>query len=238
MKHQPRYHRNNRNWRLFYEPFYKGQPVLCDHHHHGPLVENFLEQTQTLLQRTRDQNAKSLALRFDLYLPNEAPGLTGIDQGSAILKNFWHNLALEFRNAQLSHPPKPEYAWARESGPTAGRTHFHVLLILDANSIRALGTPAPSNDATFSDSTLAHRIIRSWLSALGMPSTAQLGHLVNFQKNEHTRTFCAHFIHREDDHAWQHLFYLASYLCKANSKPVGQGLRTFETSRVYQRAAL
>ncbi|WP_420797865.1 YagK/YfjJ domain-containing protein [Halorhodospira halochloris] len=237
MKSQPKYHTLNKNWRLHYEPYYKGLRVHCDQSNHGPLVENFLENTLEVLERARSRSVRTFAIRFDLYLPNDGTVLGNIEHNSEVLKAFWHNLDRELDNAQLANPPKKEYIWAREVGSIANKTHFHVLLTLNGNSIQSLGNPEPSFNSTFADNTLAHRIIRSWLTALGLPLVPEFGRLVYFQKAPHDGHLITYNFHREDHNAWQHLFYIASYLCKANTKPVGAGqkLRTFGCSRIYRR---
>ncbi|MBK1653033.1 hypothetical protein CKO08_12550 [Halorhodospira halochloris] len=234
MKTQPRYHPLNRNWRLHYEPTYQGLPVKCERHNHSPLVENFLEKTLTLFQRTREQHPRTFALRFDLYFPADFD-LAAINHGSDIMKTFWRYLDSQFNAASLAHSPKTEYIWVREIGPQSDKPHFHVLLMLDANAILTLGNPAPSPDGTYSDNTLAHRIIRSWLGALAYPALDPLGSLVYFQKDPHTGEFIRWLLDRSDDYNWTRLFYLTSYLFKAYSKPVGQGIRAFGSSRLYRR---
>ena len=237
MKTQPLYHPHNRNWLLHYGSDYKGLPVLYDEDRHGPLVVNFLEKTLKVLDRVKSRTSRTFALRFDLYLPPYNVRPRGTDEGSAILKDFWQNLSRELRRAHLTHKPNFDYIWAREVGAVAGRPHFHVLVLIDGNAIQTLGNPAPSPDATFSDNTMAHRITRSWLSALNLPATIDFGHLVHFQKDPYSGQFITHHLHRSDHHAWCQLFYIASYLCKAFSKQVGQGIRSFDTSRSYNRAS-
>ena len=230
-KQAPSFHPDNRNWRLHYADHYRGYAVLCNNPDHGALIQNQLDRLIDLFERVRHNNQRTLAVRFDLYIPND-PNLSDLDHDSRRLKRFWRNLNSELEAARLANPPKLEYAWAREIGSTAHKTHFHMLIFLDANSINSLGSPAPSPDHTYADSTLAHRIIRSWLAALDYPPVYRVGNLINFQKEPHDQTLKTIKLTKSNDQGWHDLFYLASYLCKSSTKE-GQrrDVRTFETSR-------
>ena len=228
----PRCHPKKLNWRLLYEPYYRGYPVCYKGLHHSPLIGNQLERLYDVVNRARYNQSRTLALRFDLYLPNDA-ALSDFDYGSHRLKDFWAYFNGELSRARLAHHPNLEFAWAREIGSVANKTHFHVLLLLNAHAIIALGNPGPSYDSTFSDNTLAHRIIRSWLAALNYPPHAQYGDLIHFQKDYYSGALLLHTLHQADEHGWSNLFYLASYFCKSGTKPVQERLRTFDVSRDY-----
>ena len=232
MKTMPTYHPTNRNWRLHYQATYQGLPVLYENPEDGPLVVNHLERTLNVINRARHRQSRTFAIRFDLYLPNEEQ-IDAIERDSHILKTFWRYLDREINASRLTHPANMAYIWARERGPVSGKTHFHVLLLLNGNAICSLGNPGPSHDGTFSDATLAHRIFRSWLWTLGYPAIVDYRHLVHFQKDLNTRALMPLLLHRDEEEPWQFLFYLASYLTKSKTKPVGEGLRTFDTSRDY-----
>ena len=56
--------------------------------------------------------------------------------------------------------------------------------------------------------------------------------LVNVSKNKITGEYWTGILHRDDWFSMDEAMYMASYLCKAYSKPIGQGMHVFDASRV------
>lgn len=223
----PKRHPDNRNLFFHYDPTFRGCEVNGDES--MPLIENYLARTHNLLAQVRGQQSRTLAIRFDLYIPQpiDPPGLA---QSNQLLTNFWRLLKREIDNAHLHHPANLEYIWTRETGYYSNKSHFHVLLLINGHAIYQLGNPMASFDGSYSDATLAHRIIRAWLQALDVPPSRNQGSLVNFTQDPSNAFFCR-LLHRDEEAAWAHLFYVATYLCKANTKPIGASFHVFGTSR-------
>ena len=229
--HQPKRHPNNPNWKLHYDPYYQGYPVQCGASNQSPLIQPFLDKIHhhiSCLRSAQYGQARTFAVRFDLRFPYAQP--LGDNERADVMHVFFYNLQRELNTLTRAHNLK--YVWVREVGQKNGKTHFHVLLLLNDHAIHTLGTPQPSADGSYSDETLAHRIIRSWAYTLGYDPVFDFGSLIFFAKDESTGGFFARTLHRDDEPAWHDLFHRVSYLAKASTKPVLSGIRTFGTSQL------
>jgi hypothetical protein len=59
----------------------------------------------------------------------------------------------------------------------------------------------------------------------------RFGQLVNVSRDPVTGHYWSAEVHRDDALAMDDVMYMASYLCKAYTKPFGQVMRVFDTSR-------
>ncbi len=110
------------------------------------------------------------------------------------------------------------YVWCREVGDN-GKPHYHFFFILNRDAYHLIGEACSPNENLF------NRISRAWYSGLGMEWNPQEPWI-------HVPENPIYWIDRDDAESFHKAFYRASYLCKADTKQYGQGMRAFCTSRI------
>ena len=209
----------NTNLKLFSNNIYKGQYVYTQR---GALIENYLEGCMATLDQALHSHPRTLAIRVDLRFP-----INAVKTDEASISRFMSSLRAQIKadqrhkaNAgQRVHPCGLRFVWTREKD-TALYHHYHVLLLLNADSYNCLG----SYNAT--EGNMASRIRKAWASAIGVPFS-ELGGAVFFPANP------IYLLNKNAiDYAqgFQNLFFRVSYFTKVATKQYGQKLRHFGRS--------
>nr|WP_163501957.1 inovirus-type Gp2 protein [Halomonas socia] len=217
---------NNPKLRFYYESWYQGLPA--QQHELGPLIENYLETTLRVLQHTTSQQNRTLAFRLDLRFPQAMP-VGPIHADNACLGQFFYALRQELKAAGTKYHTEIRYLWAREQDASP-KPHYHLLLLLNYDAFCSLGCFSPSFDGGYELDNLYHRCVRAWSWAIDWPHHAMAGR-VHVAKDKLTQQPYVYCLHRDDAVTFAQVFYAASYLCKAYSKPIAQGIRCFDGSR-------
>lgn len=222
----PRNHPNNRNLRLVYSDTFRGEPV-CHRLEYGSSIDNYLARLHDTMTLACQAHTRTFAIRADLRLPDDhfPPDLYHDNQR---LDVFFRRLRYELDQTATYHDPDLRYVWAREHGLN-DKPHFHLLLLFNYNAIRNLGKVYPTPDGGYNADNLYHRLVRAWAAALGRDLTAMNG-LVNITRQTDGRLMEC-LLHAQDRQTFTDLFYIASYLCKTYSKPIGRGFHVFGASR-------
>ncbi|MDL2198154.1 inovirus Gp2 family protein [Halopseudomonas aestusnigri] len=212
----------NTNQTLYYLPAYKGFPVQVSH---GPLVEEYLQQLFVVFRDCVFSHRRGFVLRVDLrYSQNHA--LPHDINTNAPLQRFLASL-----QAKLDHKDRQRYqqtgrvnahgmryVWAREIGVSSGIPHYHLALFFNGDAYRSHG-----NYNDLHAPALCNRIRAAWASALRLPIEVA-ARLVSFPPNGSWR------IERKAETCFA-AFKACSYLCKAATKPFGQGAHCFGSSQ-------
>ncbi|MCG6658531.1 inovirus Gp2 family protein [Halomonas campisalis] len=210
---------------LYWENHYRTMPVQSQL---GPLITNYLETTYRVMTQARSSCTRLLAVRLDLRFPAEMPvGPLHADNG--VISRFLYFLRSELDDAGLKYPHDLRYVWCREQHKS-DKPHYHLLLLFNGDAYFSIGDMRPSSDGGYHNQNLFHRIVRAWCRAMGWPSDAMQG-LVHVARDTLTGGLYAQHFHSNDHATFAEVFYRASYLCKAHSKPVGQGVHCFDGSR-------
>lgn len=210
----------NTNLKLFTNNQYKGLWVYTQK---GALVENYLEGCMATLSQALSSHPRTLAIRIDLRFPVNA-----VKTDEASITRFMASLRAQIKadqlrktkNNQRVHPCGLRFIWTREKD-TALYHHYHVLLLLNADSYNCLG----NYKAT--EGNMVARIKNAWASAIGVP-TADLGGAVFFPDNP---IYLLNINAIDYAQVYQKLFYRVSYFTKVATKQYGQKVRHFGRSR-------
>lgn len=221
-------HRDNPNLRLWYHSTFYDFPVQTAH---GPLIANYLDTTHRVMTQALQAHSRILAVPLTLRYP-KAMSSDQLSPHNTAMSDFLNFLDWELGLINLTHSADMRHIWGREQD-TSDKPHYHVWLFFNGNaldSIGALDTFSKDSDEAYSGDWLYHRIVRAWAWATRWP-LEQMPGLVEVPKDRDTRHPYVYHFHRDDHNAFQQVFYAASYLCKAYSKPIGQGVHCFEGSR-------
>ena len=222
----PKRHRDNPKLRFYYGDQYLGWPVY--QYANGPLIENYLETSMRVLEHTVSQQRRTLAFRLDPRFPQTMP-VGPMHADNACLSRFFHALRAELDAAGTKYTTEVRYLWCREQD-TSDKPHYHLLLLLNYDAFRSLGTYSRSPDGGYSYDNLYHRCVRAWSWAIGWPIHDMKG-LINVATDKLTQQPYVYCLHRDDAATFAQVFYAASYLCKAYSKPIARRIRCFDGSR-------
>ncbi|SDL55346.1 Protein of unknown function [Franzmannia pantelleriensis] len=188
------------------------------------MVTEYLEALRITLQKAKYEYPRVLAIRVDPIIPSDISDIMTVEDHKGLIKKFIASL-----NAIIDHDWERRrksdwlpnntlrYVWCREVG-TNGKPHYHFLLILNRDVYFTIGKACSPNE------NLCSRISRAWYSALGVVWNPQ-------EPWVHVPQNPVYWIERGDAESFQQAFYRASYLCKANTKQYGIGLRAFGSSR-------
>lgn len=222
----PKRHPDNPKLRFYYDEWYRGLPI--QQHALGPQVENYLETTLRVLQHTITQQCRTFAFRLDLRFPQTMPA-GPMHADNACLSRFFHALRTELDAAGTKYTTEVRYLWCREQD-TSNKPHYHHLLLLNYDAFCSLGRFSPSFDGGYDQNNLYHRCVRAWSWAIGWPldDMAGLAHVATDKLTRQPYVYC---LHRDDAATFAQVFYAASYLSKAYSKPIAHGIRCHEGSR-------
>lgn len=222
-------HWDNPQLRLWYETLFHFLPVQTAQ---GPLITNYLETAHHVLSRARASHCKIMALPLTLRYPASMP-LSDLTAHNTVMNRFLSFLRWELDHLSTSHPVDMRYLWCREQ-VTSHKPHYHVILLFNGNALSSLGTLKASTaigEEAYSKDCMYHRLVRAWEWAISWPAHQMQG-LVDMSEDNITDQLFVYHFHRDDQNAFQQLFYAASYLCKAYTKPIGQGMHCFEGSRL------
>ncbi|MEG3113528.1 inovirus-type Gp2 protein [Salinicola sp. 4072] len=228
-EHFPLCHTLNDKLRLYYEDTYRGFEVQQEED--GPLILNYLERSLQKLDAVTRINTTTFAFRVDLRFPVEMSRLP-MHENNDVLARFFYFFRYELKRSQTKYATQLHYLWAREQ-VNSDKPHYHLMILLNKNAYDSLGCFAPDGNGAYSRNNLYHRMMRSWLKAMGFdhddPRFKQLAHI---GEDPVTEIPWSCVLHRDDWMAMNEAVYMASYLCKAYSKPFGQGVHVFDGSRL------
>ncbi|WP_281516091.1 YagK/YfjJ domain-containing protein [Vibrio parahaemolyticus] len=227
LDNSPKRHPCNKKLRLFYEPSFNG----CAIQYVGgfPMVTNYLEKLQQVIQLACYNYRRVYAVRIDLRFPQFGVN-PALFSDNACLKKFFTYLQREIDASRLKYHTKVFYVWAREQN-TSEHPHYHLLILLNYDSICGIGNYSQSVGGGYEAENLYHRMVRSWSKAIGVPSELA-GGLVNICKKPFTNDIAQFAITNEYDNTqYDELFHAASYLCKAHTKNFAQQVHCFGSSQ-------
>jgi hypothetical protein len=200
---------------------YQGLPVNL---HHGPLIHDYLDSIHQTIMLSLLHSPRTFAFRVDLRLPANFPVTD-----TAVISRFFASLKAQFdaadakneREGKRVHPHNLRYVWVREIGK-CGRPHYHVLVLLNKDRYRTLG----SFDAE--EGNLSARVTKAWASAVGLP-LEQANGLVHFPENPQ-------YLLDTSDPSFmdvlKSLFFRVSYFAKEPTKFFDRAQRSYGASRL------
>lgn len=215
------------NQNITYESKYTSLPILKIP---GGLHVDYLDRSYAVIEYVIRRYTKVLALRVDLRLPEDYNQFD-----TNVITRFFSSLKAKLkadyekkksRNPTYVHTTELYYVWAREVG-NSGKPHYHVCIFLNGQAYSTLGKYEDKCNNLFS------KVRAAWVSALGThysdnPATYDLN-LARFPEN------CRYFLERNKpgfDTKLRALNKRISYLAKVDSKPRGDGINSFGSSRV------
>ncbi len=199
--------------------------------HLGPLSTEYLLNIEKTLNKAIDSHPRTLAIRVDLRFPSSAlynddmPYMYRNDDAvitrfiQAIKARLDADIKKKKRERNRVHDCQLRYVWVREQD-SAPLQHYHVLLLLNADTYNCLG----SFQAT--SGNLASRIKASWASALGIP-VEELGGCVHFPENP---TYLMNRNSVDFGESYASVYHRVSYMAKLETKRYGGHTRHFGCS--------
>ncbi|SNY97902.1 inovirus Gp2 family protein [Halomonas sp. hl-4] len=189
-----------------------------------PMCSEYLQALYDTMHKALSDYPRVLAVRIDPVIPKKISDMMALEDHKGLIARFIaslkaiikHDLEQKRRNGWVPDT-KARYVWCREIGIN-GKPHYHFLLLLNHGAYHMPGKACSGNE------NLISRISRAWHSALGVTWNPQVPS-IHVPKNSF------YWIKRDDVNSFQEAFYRASYLCKADTKQYGLGLRAFGTSR-------
>ncbi|MCE8052531.1 inovirus Gp2 family protein [Halomonas daqingensis] len=189
-----------------------------------PMVSEYLQALQDTLERATSDYQRVLAFRVDPVIPTAISDRMTLQDHQSLIRRFIAALKAVIKHDQEMKRrsgwrpgTKVRYFWCREVGDN-GKPHYHFLLILNRDAYHLPGRACSSNE------NLISRISRAWYSALGVAWNPQEPWI-------HVPQNPWYWVDRDDAKSFEEAFRRASYLCKADTKHYGLGLRAFGTSR-------
>lgn len=215
-------HSENPNLVLYEYPTFRSMLVQ---HEERPLIENYLDRIDKILQTALLHHPRVSALRFDLRLPQ---GMQVAENHNGLMTAFWERLkdriesdrAQATRTLHMAHDTSVHYVWAREYDETGNRPHWHCVLLVNKDAYYGIGRLWAEEENMYK------RIVAAWNSALGLLPGHDLG-LVHVPDNP-----VYHLDRNSDGSDFSDLFYRLSYFAKARSKQYGGFINAFDGSRI------
>lgn len=206
---------------LWHHRQFQGLPVNLNH---GPLIYEYLDTIHQTIMLSLFRSPRTFAFRVDLRLPANFPVTD-----TAVISRFFASLKAQLdaadakneREGRRVHPHNLRYVWVREIGE-CGRPHYHVLVLLNKDRYRTLG----SFDAQ--EGNLYVRVKKAWASAVGLP-LEQAARLVHFPENPQ------YLLDTSDPgfmDVLKKLFFRVSYFAKTPTKFFDRAQRSFGASRL------
>lgn len=218
-------HPDNPALKLWWENYYHG---MCVQTQKGPLIENYLMRLLDVMSKARKDCNRIFAVRIDLHFPSGIQ--TGvIDLQNTFISTFMYDLQLELDKAGTKYAHKFRNVWCREQGSSVN-PHFHLLLLLNGDAYNSLGYMDKTPSGDYGYNNLFHRIVRAWSRSISYPQEYMEG-LIQVPKKPVINELATWFFRSNDQAASAEVFGAASYLCKAATKPIGQGVHCFDGSR-------
>ena len=206
---------------LSYFPTFSGMNVQEEH---LPMIDDYLQALHETMQAAISDYPRVLALRVDPVIPSVISDRMTIEDHKQLIKRFIASLKAiikhdrqQKRHSRWVPDTKVRYVWCREIGST-GKPHYHFFLLLNRDAYHLPGKACSPNE------NLISRVSRAWYSALGVVWNPQ-------EPWVHVPDHPYYWIDRDNVNSFQDAFYRASYLCKADTKQYGIGLRAFGASR-------
>ena len=201
-----------RNPRLITDDHYQGLPLHQDHSRSTAYRADMLERIQALLNEACQSHSKVLFIRFDVHFPadRQAP------EDNQLIVGFLNRLCQDLNRRKLD----PRYFYCRENGPSSGRPHYHVFLLLDGHKIQTI------------KGVLAE-VERLWGIALKVDARG----LVDFcNGSSEGQRYNGIQLRRNDPefgNTLDYVFKWCGYCAKVSSKEdLGHNVRSFGSSRV------
>jgi len=216
-------HPNNSNLTLYYDRTFQDLPIMVEK---GPCVLEYLQRLFLAMYLACNQYSRVFAFRFDLQFPYSL-NIHDFSVENGIMSRFFesfnakikHNRLMAFRENPNAHDTMVRYAWAREVGVVAGHTHYHCVIFLNYEAFRTLGKFDSSQNTIFA------RLMEAWASALCL-SVDDVKGLIEIHQDS-----ACYLLQRDNIKSLEDFFYVASYLCKAETKVYGDGHHGFGASR-------
>lgn len=229
-------HPLNQNLFLHAEPTWQGFHVYDQR---GPLIQNYLERIQQVIQNAVQEYPRTWVVRCDLHFLTN-----GLEPDTAVISRFIESLKSQLaahehrkaRDGKRVHPCRLRSIWVKEQGESR-HPHYHVALFFNRDTYFTLGTfrkPGFNLDPDVpwcipdpDDRNMSDRIRTAWGSALDLGLEWATG-LVHFPDNP-TYDLDANdpaFPNQVAD-----LFKRLSYFAKADTKIFGSGDNHFGCSR-------
>ncbi|WP_157698053.1 inovirus Gp2 family protein [Halomonas sp. N3-2A] len=212
---------SNTNLHFVYTPLFNGLSIQEDY---LPMASEYLQALYDTMHKALDDYPRVLAFRFDPVIPTAISDRMTLEDHKGLIARFIASLKAIIkhdheckRQAGWVPDTKVRYVWCREVGLN-GKPHYHFFLLLNRDVYHMPGKACSQNE------NLISRVSRAWYSALRVTWNPQEP-WVHVPDNPH------YWISRDDANSFQEAFYRASYLCKADTKQYGLGMRTFGTSR-------
>lgn len=212
---------SNANLHLTYDPVFNG---LIIQEKYLPMASEYLQDLYVTMHKALNDHPRVLAVRIDPVIPTEISDRMALEDHKGLVARFIaslkaiirHNIAQRRRHGWVPDT-KVRYVWCREIGSN-GKPHYHFLILLNRDAYHMPGKACSPNE------NLISRVSRAWYSALGVAWNPQ-------EPWVHVPDHPFYWIDLNDSNSFQEAFYRASYLCKADTKQYGFGLRAFDTSR-------
>lgn len=223
-------HQNN-------SPYTSNQLVSASQHrgyemqtHRGKLAKVHIDAATDVIENFVNHHPRTFAVRVDLRYPEYYSLEERPTRNS--MRRFFESLnsqieaerkrALKASTINRVHETKLGYVWAREYGPQSHRPHFHVLILLNRDVYRTLGSISIERDNMYA------RIVKAWARSLGLEPEEAVG-LVHISKQGQYHVF------KDDRASVAELIQRVSYLCKLETKKFNNGEHTFGASRVLKK---
>lgn len=221
-------HPFNTKLRYYFDELYRGYDIMQDQEE--PQIENYLERLFHVLIQAQKGNRITFAFRVDLRYPKHMPmNLPRNENGD--MQRFLRFFFYELKISNTKYCPTPRFVWAREQ--VAGdMPHYHIMFLLNKDAHDSLGKLSPDNEGIYSYQNLYHRMMRSWLKAIGLGADeTRFPQLINVTVDREKKVIWSRQLHIDDWNAMNEAMYMGSYLCKSYSKPIGKNVHVFESSR-------
>lgn len=189
-----------------------------------PMVIEYLQTLQDTLQSAIDEYPRVLAFRVDPVVPIAISDRMTLQDHQLLIRRFIESLRAIIKHDRArkrlsgwAPDTKVRYVWCREVGEN-GKPHYHFFLILNRDAYHLPGRAGSPNENLF------NRVSRAWYSALGVEWNPQEPWI-------HVPQNPWYWINGDDPESLARAFYRASYMCKAETKQYGLGLRAFGNSQ-------
>lgn len=189
--------------------------------------KRYLAKIYGLFEKSLATHRRVLHLRADLRFPQHSVDMP-IAMDSTVITRFFSSLKAKLsadiakrkKQGYRVHETKLFYAWASEYGGLSEHQHYHVVILLNADTYRGM------NYGSNSDRGLYIMIDQAWLSAIALSGAADTASGLVHVPGESTAV-----IHKDDARARENAMRRSSYLAKINTKLKGHGRRSFGCSR-------
>lgn len=218
----PKRHPENRNLVLHEGPEFHGMPVQQQK---APLIENYLDRIEKVIQTSLLRHPRVAAMRFDLRLPQ---GMQAAGDDNRLMTAFWerlkdrieHDRARAQKQLGMAHDTSVGYVWAREYDGTGNRPHWHCVLLVNKDAYFNIGRLCSDQE------NMHKRITSAWSSALGI--TPEQG-----QGLAHAPHNSVYHLYRQSG-GWDfaNLFFRLSYFAKKKTKQYHGSAHAFGSSSV------